>query len=527
VSSLNTTPQTPTVAPDTQRFRAQMGQISWHSAVFFIGTMFTAAAGYLFKVYLARVLGAEALGLYALGMTITGFVGVFNGLGLPQSAVRFVASYSAAGMYNELRGFIVRAVGLLLAANIVLGSFVVLAGPWVALHFYHTPALQGYLGLFALVMMLGALTTFFGQILQGYKDVSRRTIITSFVGTPLVMLLTVGLVVLGRGLRGYIVAQVISGLFVLSMLFAAAWRLTPPAARKLPSSLPPFPREVLSFSAAVYGIDFLKFLLSQSDKILIGFYLNARDVGVYAVSATIVAYVTIVLQSVNQIFSPTIADLHTSGQHLLLGRLFQTLTKWIIGLTLPLASVVIIFARPVLSIFGHDFERGWPILIVGTLGQLVSSGVGSVGFLLLMSGNQVRLIRVQIVMTVVMLMGSIALVPVWGIFGAAVAAAVTNAGTNFWNLREVRSALGFSPYNRSYFRLVMPAIAMLAVVLATKMLLPVVHPQWVVIVLAVSLAYLVFVGVILAFGLDADDRLIVRAIVDRGRLIFKKATGDA
>ena len=77
---------------DAPGFRQQMGHISRHSAVFFAGTIFTAAAGYLFKIYLARVLGAEALGIYALGMTIVGLLGIFNALGLPYSAVRFVAS---------------------------------------------------------------------------------------------------------------------------------------------------------------------------------------------------------------------------------------------------------------------------------------------------------------------------------------------------------------------------------------------------------------------------------------------------
>jgi len=215
---LNTPSGEIAIAHETQKFRAQMGHISRHSAVFFAGMMFTAAAGYLFKVYLARVLGAEALGLYALGMTIIGFVGVFNGLGLPQSAVRFVALYKASGHFNDLRGFIVRAVGLLLSANLVLGAFVVFAGPWVANHFYHAPDLRRYLGLFALIMILGALTTFFGQVLQGYKDVSRRTVITNFIGTPLMMLLTVLLVAWGKGLRGYILAQVLAAVAVLFLL---------------------------------------------------------------------------------------------------------------------------------------------------------------------------------------------------------------------------------------------------------------------------------------------------------------------
>src|SRR5450432_45679 len=177
-------------AEDSRDFRQQMGHISRQSSVFFAGTIFTAAAGYLFKIYLARVLGAEALGIYALGMTIIGFLGIFNALGLPQSAVRFVAAYCATGKIELLRGFLGRGILLLLISNILLGGGVLLVGPWIALHFYHTQALQNYLGWFALIMILGALTTFFGQVLAGYKDVARRTVVTNFIGSPTMMILT-------------------------------------------------------------------------------------------------------------------------------------------------------------------------------------------------------------------------------------------------------------------------------------------------------------------------------------------------
>ena len=182
---------------DAPSFRQQMGHISRHSAVFFAGTIFTAATGYLFKIYLARVLGAEALGIYALGMTIVGLLGIFNALGLPYSAVRFVASYTATARFELLRGFLVRSIFLLLLFNLVLGGAVLLVGPWVAVHVYHTPALSRYLGLFALIMIFGALTGFLGQVLTGYKDVARRTVITNFIGNPLTMVFTLGLVAAG------------------------------------------------------------------------------------------------------------------------------------------------------------------------------------------------------------------------------------------------------------------------------------------------------------------------------------------
>src|SRR5208283_2634788 len=77
-------------------FQTEMGRISGQSGVVFAGTIFTAVLGYAFKVYLARSLGAEALGIYALGMTIISLLGILGVLGLPNSAVRFVALYAAS-----------------------------------------------------------------------------------------------------------------------------------------------------------------------------------------------------------------------------------------------------------------------------------------------------------------------------------------------------------------------------------------------------------------------------------------------
>ena len=505
---------------DAPNFRQQMGHISRHSAVFFAGMIFSAATGYLFKIYLARVLGAEALGIYALGMTIVGLLGIFNALGLPYSAVRFVASYTATARFDLLRGFLMRSILLLLTFNLLLGGAMLLAGPWVATHVYHTPALSRYLGLFALIMIFGALTGFLGQVLTGYKDVARRTVITNFIGSPLTMIFTLGLVGAGLSLWGYIFAQVASAFVMIVLLVVAAWKLTPKAARAFSGRVVPIEKEVVSFSAAVFAMDALGFVMSQADKILIGFYLDARKLGIYAMAAALVAFVPAVLQSVNQIFSPTIADLFALGKHELLGRLFQTLTKWILGLTLPLACLIIIFARELMRIFGPEFEAGWPILIIGCLAQLVNCGVGSVGYLLLMSGQQRGLIRIQMVMACVMIALSLLLIPSWGLVGAATAAALTNATSNVWYLGEVRQKLGLFPYNLSYLRLLPPWLASLSVLMLMRVTCRAVHSQWVVLGAALVLAYAVFLTAAFIFGLDEDDRLVAQAAWSRVRGIM-------
>ncbi|HTS04193.1 MAG TPA: oligosaccharide flippase family protein [Candidatus Eisenbacteria bacterium] len=501
-------------------FKTEMGRISRQSGIAFAGTIFTAVVGYAFKIYLARFLGADALGLYALGITIISFVGMVNTLGIPQSALRFVAEYSASRKVSELRALLWNGSWILLATNLLFAGVLLKLGPWIAIRFYHAPQLVRYLPLFAVIMVMSALNLFSGNVLTGYREAGRRTIISKFISSPATIVPTVLLVTLGYGLKGYLIGQVCSACCVLVLLTQSVWRLTPPEARSANLNRLGIGRDIWSFSATMFGFGMMQFFMVQTDRVALGVYRGPHDVGIYAVVASIVAYETIFLHSVNQIFAPVIADMHTRGEREVLSRLFQTLTKWILGLTLPLAIVVICYAPAIMRIFGHEFESGWPALVILTLGQLVNCGVGSVGFLLLMSGHERRLIRVQSLMAIVMVLLCFALVPRWGAVGAATAAAITNVGMNLLNLLQVRRALKLSPYNWSYLKLA-PSVGsagLIVFLLSRSSFLA--KEQLARAILAMVLSYFVFCVVSLWTGLDTDDRLITDAVVSRVRGMF-------
>jgi O-antigen/teichoic acid export membrane protein len=503
-------------------FSRSLGQIFRQSSVFFLGTLFTMGASYLVKVYVARVLGAEQLGVYALGMTIVNFVQMAGMLGLHGTAPRFVAVYKATGKFDELRGYLTRSIGAILCLNLIWSVGLVFGGSWIAKNLYHAPDLAQYIPLFAVLAVLGAVNVFYCQVLAGFKDVAKRTIITNFVGSPLVIALTVLLLALGTGMWGYLSAQIASSVIVVALLVTAAFRLTPREARFSLATIPPLGFEVKSMALAFLGMSALEFLVTQADKILLGLYLNARAVGIYVLASTLSSFIPMILQSVNQIFAPVIADLHAQGKRDVLQRLFQTLTKWVVGLTFPLACVMIVFAGRLMRIFGPDFESGWPVLVIGAVGQLVNCGVGSVGYLLLMSGNQKRLIKVQFVMTIVSVVTNISLIPTLGMVGAAFAAAGVNVGGNLWNLYEVRKALGISPYNRTYLALSIPGVSALLAVLLVRYTTGLSANPWFVVGSSLLLGYAVFVGLAAAFAFDPDDRMFAWGVWSQLRAGIQK-----
>jgi O-antigen/teichoic acid export membrane protein len=134
-----------------------------------------------------------------------------------------------------------------------------------------------------------------------------------------------------------------------------------------------------------------------------------------------------------------------------------------------------------------------------------------------MSGNQRRLLKVQASMAGFMTVANIVLIPLWGIVGAAMAAAITNAGTNAWNLLEVRKVLGFSPFSRSYARLFFPGVAAVLVAILLKHEAGIFRHDWLAIGASIFGTYAAFAGVVAALGLDEDDRLIAGAMWGRIR----------
>jgi O-antigen/teichoic acid export membrane protein len=506
-----TTPVLLPPQPGGNEFHRRIGSISRQSAVYFAGTILTAAAGYFFKIYLARRLGAEALGLYALGMSIVGFLGLFNAVGLPTTAARFVAEYSTRGEFARLGALLRGGLALLSVGNLLLGVVVLTAGPWVAVHFYHAPALSSYFWAFALIMLFGVLTNFLGQVMAGYRDVARRTIITHFIGTPANIVVGVLLISLGFGLRGYMIAQVVSAVLVLGLLAVAVWRMTPVEARAA-GTFGSVERKVVAFSAAAFGLAAVDFALSQTDKIVLGYYLAPKQVGIYAVAMALVGFVPIALQSVNQIFSPIIAELHAMGNRLLLQKLYTTLTRWIVISTIPLVLTIVIFARQLMGIFGFGFQSGAAVLAIGAIGQLINCAVGSVGFLLLMSGHQMEMIKIQAVNAALMIALSLFLVPRLGLPGAALASAITVATTNIWSLAAVRRRLNLFPYDAGYLKLALPALLSGAILLALSHGFATVHASWRIAGLGLVCAYVSFLGSLFIFGLDGEDRQIAQLV---------------
>jgi O-antigen/teichoic acid export membrane protein len=492
-----------------EKFRLHLSDIGRQSSISLAGTVFTLLLGYGFKVYLARELGPRLLGWNALGMGVYGMCKLLGEAGLPAAALRFAGVYGSLAKRASFTVFFWRALFGTMTGTALLCAAVVLARNWIANRLFHDPGLTPYLPLYAVLIPIGAASSFLTQTLCGFKMIARSTTISKFISFPLMIVFTIVALVLGLSLWGYVVAQIAGECFILIL---AGWSLCRAAPLRVQwyelrgAALPP---EVRWYALAMMGMGVLGFVAGQADRLILGYYLSAKQVGIYAVAASAGGLCAIFLQALNSIFAPTIAMLHEQAEHALLLRLYQTLTKWILAVTLPIILTFLFFSRSIMGLFGPDFQAGWPVLVIITLGQIVNCGTGSVGYLLLMCGNQNRRVRVMLIMAVTMGAANLALIPVCGVAGAAAVSAAGTILSNITYLVMVRRTLRLFPYERSYWKLVAPAMAATAALWFVREHLALKWASISAVGFGFTVASVVFFGAFLCSGLTEDDRLIV------------------
>src|SRR5260370_41520976 len=115
-------------------------------------------------------------------------------------------------------------------------------------------------------------------------------------------------------------------MLVLGLVAVLVWRMRPAEARGA-GTLWGVEGKVVAFSAAAFGLAAMDFALSQTDKIVLGCYLAPKEVGIYAGALALVGFVAIALHSVNQIFSPMIAELYGGGDRIMLEELYVSLAE--------------------------------------------------------------------------------------------------------------------------------------------------------------------------------------------------------
>ena len=405
----------------------------------FIVRVVSAAILYLSQVVLARWMGGFEYGIYVFVWTWVLVLGGMSHLGLNMAMIRLVPEYCERGELDHLRGLLRGGRLFAVAASTAVAgvgmSLLWLLGERVASHY----VLPVFLALVCVPMY--TLTDVQDGIGRG-KAWMVLALLPPYVLRPLLVLL--GMIV-AREAGWPMQAATAAGAAIIAT-WVAAIAQTLLVGRQLAAEIPPGPRRYalgtwLKTSLPLLVIGTCEIILQNADVLVISRFLSPTEVGIYFAAAKTMSLVMFVHYAVGSAVANHYAALNVRGDRAALRSFVRDAVNWTFWPSLAAATVILALGWPLLRLFGPQFTDGYVVMFVLVVGLLMRAAMGPSEFLLNMLGEQALCAAVLGLAAAFHIALLFALVPAFGLIGAALATSTSLSAAALMNYMIARRRL--------------------------------------------------------------------------------------
>lgn len=476
--------------------------------------------GYILKyannILYQRGLGIEYYGLYTLSTAVVTLISTVLTLGLDDAMIRYIAIYRGKKQPNLLRGLTIFCSALAGIAGLIGAILVIYFAPAIA-GFENKPQITPFLQVLGSTIPLIILATIWAGGLQGFKDFKKRAILGKILLPFIGFLLVVITVIFFRTLYAILIITVIGTLLgAVGNLYFFFQRFAKINATK-DKSEEYAAREWFSFAGPNFLTTIVGVVLDSIDTLLLGYFaVSVIALGQYGAAIKVTALVGMPLNALNTMFAPTIAELHSRGEHDKLAAMFKIVTKWSITFSLPIFWVTVLFAVPFLSFSGKAYISAWPLVMVFAVGGIVSASTGSVGYMLLMTGRVKLSFLNSLAAIIANVIFGLILTPRYGAMGIAVATVLAILVVNAMRVLQVRLLLKMQPYRLDVLKPIaasliaaaligIPVYAMSYVNFTVQFFRAQLYPQ----LLLVPVFVVLYIWLVARFKISPEDKIVL------------------
>ncbi|GHD40322.1 hypothetical protein GCM10017083_03480 [Thalassobaculum fulvum] len=391
----------------------------------------------LYTVLLARLLSADEYGLVMYAVTVLTIAGPLTCFGLNSAMLRYGSIYWHQGRPGAL-------LGLLGEARRTIALASVPAVLLVAMVF------EAALGLGTGVPWSVVAIVALGLALYGTMDLHRETlraldrVLAGFLGFNILRSLIPGVTAAALAAGGWLsvesaLAGFVGGLAVIAAI--DSWRIGRLVGDVVPIRQRDDRTDWYRIARPMVLAEALGYWIARGDVVLVGALLDLRAAAIYLTAQRLAVLVTFVVDAVRLTLEPMVARRYADRDHRGLQDLMARGSLVSFASGMPIALAIAGGGWLLLGLYGPEFQSGWAVLVILTLGQTTTVLAGSVSAVLRMTGLERPLTAVQAASAV----GLSATVPVGillgGVEGAAIGAALVTAGSNLAYLVIARRRL--------------------------------------------------------------------------------------
>lgn len=393
------------------------------SALIFFMAVVTNIIGYLIRIFLARSLTPADYGLVYAAISLLGLLNVFRNLGFSDTLRKKVPEYMVKRNFVKIKSATVLTFLIQLAYMFVIFLIV----------FVFAEALSG--GLFGgergidvlIILALSGLASVVFKVtqsvLQGLHRVGLYTSIDfSIYALRIIFIIAFipfGILALPYAyLSAAIIVSIISYLifrFKFSFIAKAKTRIS----RK-------FSKEILYFSTPIMIGYVASSVVANIDTILLSVFRTLEEVALYQVALPLAHILLIVASAITVVLMPLLSELWTKKRFGTIKEMLGLLTKALFIIVIPLALILIAFPANVISmLFGETYVAASFVLQILSFGMIIMTLNYVFASSIIGIGKPGLNTKIGFVMMGISIVFNLALIPLLGIIGAAIAVIIS------------------------------------------------------------------------------------------------------
>ncbi|MFS0912066.1 lipopolysaccharide biosynthesis protein [Microbacterium sp. 179-I 3D2 NHS] len=186
----------------------------------------------------------------------------------------------------------------------------------------------------------------------------------------------------------------------------------------------------------------LEIALEWADVLIVAAVASPSVAGVYAVVTRVIKAGGIVDQAMRIAVSPTISAMLARSEHVRVSALHTSVVRAMILLSWPFYVLTISMGGAVLSLFGPEFVVGWAPMTLLAVSLMLQIACGMLQSILIQGGKSTWQMYNKSIAVTLSVAGNLALVPVLGIWGAAITWLVVAVTDNMIAAVQVHRRMG-------------------------------------------------------------------------------------
>jgi O-antigen/teichoic acid export membrane protein len=351
----------------------------------YIGKFINLGSWFILTPFILKMLGDDSYGLMALVGSVTAYGFLLN-FGITDAVTKYVAEYRAKEDIEQARSIIATALILNTGLGLLLIAVSVLLSPFFS-SLFNVPAAEQTTAtwLFLLSGVGVALTIPFGIVTAVLRGLQRFDLINlSGVGATL---LTLGGTVLVLVWEGGVIGLAIVGIVTafLAQIFNI-WLLywiAPELRFGLHSGSRSHVRILASYSSALFVMNLGGYLESRSDEVVIGSFLPVATVTPYNLARRLSGLPQTLTEQFQTLLLPMASELHANENRDQLRSLYMVSTRITLAIFLPIALVLVILAKPILTLWiGAAYAEYSYLILILVTASLIDTSQWPAGFIL-------------------------------------------------------------------------------------------------------------------------------------------------